>query len=163
MSTATWTRGDQVFVDKFTYNFRLPQREDVFVFSTAGITGTRRADMDPAIKSEFYIKRLAGTPGDALRIEHPRLFVNGQPSPGKYFERVAASQNGYTGYTNNMGIYLTSPSEIFQVPPNDYFALGDNSAHSSDSRFWGTVPARNVVGRGLFVYYPFTWHWGLIH
>ena len=155
--------GDQVFVDKFTYNFRLPQREDVFVFSTAGITGTRRADMDQAIKSEYYIKRLAGTPGDVLRIEHPRLFVNGQQAEGKYFDRVAASKNGYTGYTNNMGIYLTAPSETFQVPPEKYFALGDNSAHSSDSRFWGTVPARNVVGRGLFVYYPFTWHWGLIH
>ena len=155
--------GDQVFVDKFTYNFRRPHREDVFVFSTAGITGTRRPDMDPAIKSEFYIKRLAGTPGDVLRIEHPRLFVNGEASPGKYFERVAASQDGYNGYMNNMGTYLTSPSETFKVPAEHYFALGDNSAHSSDSRFWGTVPARNVVGRGFFVYYPFTLHWGLIH
>ena len=157
--------GDQVFVDKFTYNFRLPNREDVFVFSTAGIAGTRRADMDPAIKSEYYIKRLAGTPGDELRIDHPRLFINGQLNPGKYFERVASSQNGYTGYTNRMYgmVYLTSPSETFKVPAENYFALGDNSAHSSDSRFWGTVPARNVVGRGLFVYYPFTWHWGPIH
>ena len=157
--------GDQVFVDKFTYNFRLPKREDVFVFSTAGITGTRRSDMDPAIRSEYYIKRLAGTPGDVLRIDYPRLFINGQQNPGKYFERVAASKNGYTGYTNKMygAAYLTSPSETFTVPAEDYFALGDNSAHSSDSRFWGTVPARNVVGRGLFVYYPFTWHWGPIH
>ena len=155
--------GDQVFVDKFTYNFRLPRREDVFVFSTAGITGTRRSDMDPAIKSEFYIKRLAGTPGDLLRIDHPRLFINDQPAPGKYFDRVAASKDGYTGYTNNMGTYLTAPSETFKVSAENYFALGDNSAHSSDSRFWGTVPARNVVGRGLFVYYPFTWHWGPIH
>lgn len=157
--------GDQVFVDKFTYNFRLPRREDVFVFSTAGITGTRRADMDANVKSEYYIKRLAGTPGDQLRIDYPRLFVNGQQNPGKYFERVAASKNGYTGYTNKMpgAVYLTSPTEAFTVPPADYFALGDNSAHSSDSRFWGTVPARNVIGRGLFVYYPFTWHWGPIH
>ncbi len=156
--------GDQVFVDKFTYNFRVPHREDVFVFSTAGITGTRRADMDPAIKSEFYIKRLAALPGDVLRIDHPRLFINGQPAQGRYFDRVAASQNGYGGYTNNtMGTYLVTPADTFQVPVDNYFALGDNSAHSSDSRFWGTVPARNVVGRGLFVYYPFTWHWGLIH
>ena len=157
--------GDQVFVDKFTYNFRGPRREDVFVFSTAGITGTRRADMDPSVKSEYYIKRLGGVPNDVLRIDHPRLFVNGEPAKGKYFERVAASKNGYTGYTNNtMGaVYLTTPAETYTVLPENYFALGDNSAHSSDSRFWGPVPARNVVGRGLFVYYPFTWHWGPIH
>ncbi len=158
--------GDQVFVDKCTYNFRRPRREDVFVFSTAGITGTRRSDMDPAIKSEYYIKRLAGTPGDVLRIDYPRLFINGQLNPGKYFARVAASKDGYSGYTNSRSygaVYLTSPSATFQVPAENYFALGDNSANSSDSRFWGTVPARNVVGRGLFVYYPFTWHWGPIH
>jgi signal peptidase I len=46
------------------------------------------------------------------------------------------------------------------VPPYSYFALGDNSANSLDSRYWGFVPAENVVGRGLFVYWPFTSHWG---
>lgn len=155
--------GDQVFVDKCTYNFRLPRREDVFVFSTAGITGTRRADMDPNVKSEYYIKRLAALPLDVLRIDHPRLFINGQPAQGKYFERVVAAKNGYNGYTNDIGVLLRSPDATYGVPDNCYFALGDNSANSSDSRAWGPVPARNVVGRGLFVYYPFTWHWGPIH
>ncbi len=155
--------GDQVFVDKFTYNFRLPHREDVFVFSTAGITGTHRPDMDANVKSEYYIKRLAGLPNDVLRVDHPRLFINGQPAQGKYFDRVVAAKDGYNGYTNDIGVYLRSPKESFTVPPENYFAMGDNSANSSDSRAWGTVPARNVVGRGLFVYYPFTWHWGPIH
>ena len=155
--------GDQVFVDKFTYNFRLPRREDVFVFSTAGIVGTQRADADPAIKSEFYIKRLAGTPGDTLRIAQPQLFINGPLAQGKYFARVMSARDGYRGYSNTVGPMLVTPSETFTVPEKSYFALGDNSFNSSDSRHWGVVPAENVIGRGLFVYYPFTRHWGLIH
>ena len=155
--------GDQVFVDKFTYNFRRPRAEDVFVFSTAGITGTRRSDMDPNIRSEYYIKRLAGLPNDTLRIAHPQLFINGSLAKGRYFERVMKAQDGYRGYSNTIDPYLMSPSETFTVPAESYFALGDNSYNSSDSRHWGVVPARNVVGRGLFVYYPFTWHWGPIH
>jgi signal peptidase I len=48
------------------------------------------------------------------------------------------------------------------VPPNGYFALGDNSYNSYDSRWWGPVPEENLVGRGLLVYWPFIPHWGLI-
>ena len=155
--------GDQVFVDKFTYNFRQPRREDVFVFSTAGIRMTPRADMDPNIKSEFYIKRLAGEPGDTLRIAHPQLFINGALAQGKYFARVMSQRDGYRGYSNTIGARLRTPDQTFTLPLETYFALGDNSFNSSDSRDWGTVPARNVIGRGLFVYYPFTRHWGPIH
>ena len=155
--------GDQVFVDKFTYNFRFPQAQDVFVFSTMGIIKTRRPDMDPNIKSEYYIKRLAGLPGDTLRIAHPQLFINGSLAKGKYFERVMSAKNGYHGYSNTIPPNLTSSSDTFTVPAESYFALGDNSYNSFDSRGWGVVPASNVVGRGLFVYYPFTWHWGPIH
>lgn len=155
--------GDQVFVDKFTYNFRVPRREDVFVFNTAGIAGTRRADMDPEIRSEFYIKRLAGIPGDTLRIAQPQLFINGPLASGKYFGRVMSAQNGYHGYSNTVGSRLRTPDATFTVPEKSYFALGDNSFYSSDSRDWGVVPAENVIGRGLFVYYPFSQHWGPIH
>ena len=159
------TRGDQVFVDKFTYNFRLPRREDVFVFNTAGIEGIPIAD--PLVKSEFYIKRLGATPGDTLRIDHPRLYINGAIAQGASFGRVMAAQSGsgYRGYANFARYpfrYLGTPAETFTVPPNSYFALGDNSYNSLDSRAWGVVPAENVVGRGLFVYWPFTRHWGLI-
>ena len=153
--------GDQVFVDKFTYNFRLPRREDVFVFNTGGITGIRLDD--PLVKSEFYIKRLAGLPGDNLRIAHPQLFINGMLANGPEYARVMSAKNGYRGYSNTVGVYLRSASETFSVPLNSYFALGDNSYNSADSRQWGIVPAENVVGRGLFVYWPFTHHWGPIH
>ena len=48
------------------------------------------------------------------------------------------------------------------LDPGQYYALGDNSYHSSDSRDWGHVPQQNLMGRGVFVYWPFTRHWGLI-
>ena len=154
--------GDQVFVDKFTYNFRLPRRGDVFVFNTGGIEGITMED--PNIQSEFYIKRLAGLPGDLLRIQAPNLFVNNVKAPGSGFENVMSGRNGYHGYTNDSRFnYLVTPGDTFTLPPHNYFALGDNSRNSSDSRKWGTVPEANVVGRGLFVYWPFTRHWGPIH
>ncbi len=153
--------GDQVFVDKFTYNFRLPRRQDVFVFSTRDIQGIPIAD--PMVKSEFYIKRLAGVPGDNLRIAHPQLFINGARAQGPRYERVMAAKDGYRGYSNTVGIYLRTASDTFDVPLKSYFALGDNSYNSLDSRAWGVVPAENVVGRGLFVYWPFTRHWGPIY
>src|SRR6267378_3706356 len=69
--------GDQVFVDKFSYNFVKPHRGDVFVFRTNNIFGIRE---DPETGAPFYIKRLAGLPGDTLRIDPPRLFINGKPA-----------------------------------------------------------------------------------
>jgi signal peptidase I len=57
---------------------------------------------------------------------------------------------------------LGAPEETFAVPPRNYFALGDNSFHSSDSRDWGTVPQQNIMGHGVFVYWPFASHWGFI-
>ena len=156
--------GDQVFVDKFTYHFRSPKRADVFVFNTAGITGIPMSD--PDVKSQFYIKRLAGTPGDHLRIAEPNLYINGPPAGEAGFQRVMTRKDGYRGYSNFRNgdfVFLTTPEEEYTVPEHSYFALGDNSFNSSDSRKWGRVPSENVVGRGLFVYYPFTPHWGLIH
>lgn len=153
--------GDQVFVDKFTYNFRFPKRGDVFVFSTRDITGIPMED--PMVKSQFYIKRLAGVPNDQLRIDEPQLFTNGALAQEPGFKHVMSVQNGYRGYSNTVGVHLRTPDDVFTVPPASYFALGDNSFNSSDSRKWGVVPANNVVGRGLFVYWPFTQHWGLIH
>jgi signal peptidase I len=158
--------GDQVFVDKFTYNFRLPHRGDVFVFDTENINTQRRADMDQRIHSEYYIKRLAGIPGDTLRIDPPRLYINGKLATEPGFTRVMRAQDGYRGYSGKLSYdfqYLTTPTETFTVPAESYFALGDNSFNSSDSRVWGRVPAENVVGRGLLVYWPFTRHWGWIH
>ena len=155
--------GDQVFVDKLTYHFRAPRRDDVFVFRTTGITGIPMSD--PNVRSQFYIKRLAGVPGDTLRIAAPELFINGRRAEGFGYGRVMSGtrerpNQGYRGYANLM--HLATPADTFTAPADGYIALGDNSYNSADSRFWGPVPARNLVGRGLFVYWPFTRHWGII-
>src|SRR5439155_5271573 len=77
--------GDQVFVDKFSYNFVKPHRGDVFVFRTDHIPAIRP---DPETGPPSYIKRLAGLPGDTLRIDPPVLYVNGKKAEGFGFERV---------------------------------------------------------------------------
>jgi len=150
--------GDQVFVDKFSYNFVKPHRGDVFVFRTNHIPGIRE---DPEVGSPFYIKRLAGLPGDMLRIDPPFLYVNGKKAEGYGFARVMSAKPPYRGYALGHE-YLSQPDRTFTVPQHGYFALGDNSYNSYDSRYWGIVPEANLVGRGLLVYWPFHPHWGLI-
>jgi signal peptidase I len=162
--------GDHVFVDKFTYNFRLPRHGEVFVFNTLGIpTGENTKSLNAP--SQFYIKRLGGLPGDELRIDPPFLYQNDVKASEPGYLRVMSAKDGYHGYQNGVedwggGVrpltYLTSPKSTFSVPEQHYFALGDNSLHSSDSRDWGTVPQRNIAGKGLFVFWPFRPHWGLI-
>ena len=173
--------GDQVFVDKFSYNFVKPHRSDVFVFRTDSIQGIDpRAGAFRFVRSSvpaeeesppFYIKRLAGLPGDQLRIEPPRLYVNEKPAEEFGLKRVASAVPPYRGYGlgrepadiawrgGTIHVDLAAP---FRVPDHGYFAMGDNSYNSLDSRYWGPVPEENLVGRGLFVYWPFNSHWGLV-
>ena len=150
--------GDQVFVDKISYNFVKPHRGDVFVFRTNHILGIRE---DPETGAPFYVKRLAGLPGDTLRIRPPFLYVDGKIAVGFGFARVMAAKFSYRGYALG-GNYLAEENRSFVVPEHGYFAMGDNSYNSYDSRYWGPVPDDNLVGRGLFVYWPFNRHWGLI-
>ena len=161
--------GDQVFVDKFSYNFVHPRRGNVFVFRTDHILGIRE---DPLAGAPFYIKRLTGTPGDELRIDSPKLYINGELARSFGIKRVMAAQPPYRGYAQgpermqllngDFGPGLFRPRATFVVPSRDYFAMGDNSYNSYDSRYWGPVPEENLVGRGLFVYWPFNRHWGFI-
>src|SRR5437868_3191872 len=148
IARGTIDTGDQVFVDKFTYNFVKPHRGDVFVSRTNHIPGIRE---DPEAGAPFYIKRLAGLPGDTLRIDPPFLYVNEKKAEGYGFERVMSAKPPYRGYAQGQQ-YLSRPDQSFTVPKDGYFAMGDNSYNSYDSRYWGPVPEPNVVGRGLLVY-----------
>jgi signal peptidase I len=150
--------GDQVFVDKFSYNFIKPHRGDVFVFRTNHIF---MIPQDPETGAPYYIKRLAGLPGDTLRISPPLLYINGEPPKRFGFQRVMRAQLPYRGYALGRA-NLATPDQTFTIPAHAYFALGDNSYLSFDSRYWGPVPEENLVGRGLMVYWPFNWHWGFI-
>jgi signal peptidase I len=160
--------GDHVLVDKFSYHFIRPTSGNVFVFNTAGIR-TRENVYNPGAPSQFYIKRLSGIGGDKLRIDPPTLYRNGAPAPETPFAKVMAGTlmkpvDGYKGYSNGPkgGTFpiLGKPNDTYEVPPGCFFALGDNSYHSSDSRDWGKVPQSNVVGKGWMVYWPFSKHWG---
>ncbi len=148
--------GDQLFVDRFTYNFRKPARGDVFVFETKDIISEQMTH-----RGDFFIKRLAGVPGDTLRIEEGDLYINGsvvKTPPG--FLRVMSMQDGYHGYANRGS--LGDAKQAVTMQKLEYFALGDNSYNSLDSRYWGPVPYHAIVGRGFFVYWPFTRHYGRV-
>jgi signal peptidase I len=163
--------GDHVLVDKFSYHFIRPEPGHVFVFNTANIP-TRENVGNPGAPSQFYIKRIGGAAGDVLRIDPPTLYRNGTVAEGTPFKRVMSGSlhnpqgGGYQGYSNGpeRGVFqfLGNPKSTFDVPAGCFFALGDNSYHSSDSRDWGPVPQSNVVGRGLMVYWPVAKHWGLV-
>ena len=156
--------GDHVFVDVASWHFRAPRRDDVMVFATEGIPGigAGQTEAGQPVRGEHYIKRMGGTPGTELRIDAPRLYLDGALATAPGFARVISMKDGYGGYGNVGTRHLRTPAETFTVPPDEYFALGDNSFNSSDSRFWGTVPGKNLVGRGWFVYWPLGNHFGFI-
>lgn len=156
--------GDQLFVDRVTYHFASPKVGQGFVFRTDNIHSDYMRDPRTGGPLEqYYIKRLVGVPGDTLEIREPVLFRNGEPITGSLaFAANANRAADYGGYFNPPEFvkgYLARGEKV-TVPPASYFALGDNSGNSQDGRYWGFVPARDVVGRPLFVYYPFTNHWG---
>jgi len=149
--------GDHIFVDKVTYNFRRPKRGEVIVFETHEIKGL---DQD-----KFYIKRCVGLPGNDLKFDPPFLFVNGKKLEGGPFDRIYSMENGYHGY-KFPGSWryqpALSPEGEFSLGPKCYFACGDNSANSLDSRYWGCVPEANLVGRAFWTYWPASRRWGLV-
>lgn len=168
--------GDQVLVNKMAYHFRRPDRGEVFVFSTAGIKGIH----PPAgIDSQHYIKRLTALPGDRLQLMPTEerttnsrgaymgvatLMINGGRATEPGMNKVMGRENGYKGYTSmtgGWGNFIKGDEEI-KLEASEYMAMGDNSPESSDSRYWGPVPERNLVGPALFVYWPFLPHFGLI-
>lgn len=149
--------GDMLFVDRFTYHFRAPKAGDPFVFRTVDV---------PLMENQqpsYYIKRIAGQPGDQLQIEDPVLLRNGAPADAaEAFERNAAQEGEYRGYVQvRRGDAVWTGERVLDVPAESYVALGDNSPNSEDSRFWGFVPEKAVVGKAFFIYYPFSHRWGL--
>ncbi|MDG1358325.1 MAG: signal peptidase I [Akkermansiaceae bacterium] len=159
--------GDLILVDKISYNFRRPDRGEVFVFDTRDIKKIHsEAARNGGTAGSHYIKRLAGVPGDKLQIKQSDLYVNGEKAKESGILQVMSKQNGYRGYEAS---YRLQGGQIFKartsnIPGmNEYIALGDNSYNSSDSRFFGTVKEFNVIGPAAFVLWPFTsGHWGAI-
>ncbi|MCK9432851.1 MAG: signal peptidase I [Candidatus Omnitrophota bacterium] len=140
----TLIEGDLILVNKFVYGakipftgFRLPEfhqpkRGDVVVF------------IYPEDRDKDFIKRMIGLPGDTVEIKGGSIFVNDKPLEGDIFNRTYYYNQGPLGGTG----------EKVVVPQDSYFVLGDNSATSKDSRYWGFVPKKNLLGQAMVIYWP---------
>ena len=150
--------GDALFVDRLTYHFRKPEAGDPFVFRTNQIldaVGKATGDYTP----KYYIKRIGGVEGETIEITDHTLLVDGIPRDEvPAFNKNALMEGDYVGYQNER---LLAPGKTMEVPEDSYVALGDNSKNSADSRYWGFVPQDSVIGRAIFIYYPFTKRWGV--
>ena len=162
------TLGDHLFVERFSLYLNAPKRGDIMVFTTEGL---RAYDKNLSDQSGFYyVKRLVGLPGDTLKIENNMLHI--RPAGAEKFVSVAelaptfrkiySGKGGYHGHLSHMGEHLNEPGKEFLVPENHYFMMGDNSQFSLDSRFFGSVPRRNLIGRAWLVFWPFSRRWGWV-
>jgi signal peptidase I len=122
-------------VNKFIYRFTEPKRGDIIVFKY------------PEDKKKDFIKRLIATGGETVRILDGDIWVDGMliESPQK-IKQIYYYNKQDAPYGNN--------GSIVKVPDESYFVLGDNSASSRDSRYWGFVPKSYLVGKAFIVYWP---------
>ena len=110
-------------------------------------------------EEKYYIKRLVGLSGDTLEVKEPVLYRNGEPISGSLaFDKNFHKDGEYTGYTASGSL---APGLKEYIPENYYLAMGDNSKGSYDSRFWGGVPEKAVLGKAVFIIYPFSGRWGI--
>lgn len=131
--------GDHVMLESFTFLSRGPRRGDVVCFKTDGIS------MLPP--GQIYVKRLAGEPGEHLRISDGKLYIN-----DKYVAMSNAA--GQISRLLPPPVGVTPLITDKSIPNGYYFVLGDNSTNSLDSRFWGCVSRGNILGRIWFCYWP---------
>jgi signal peptidase I len=126
----TFHDGEYLIVDELSYHIGEPERGDVVIF---------KYPKDP---SKYFIKRVIGLPGEVVHIRESSVDIT--DAGGK--DTVLSEP-----YLVNQG---NGPGEDMTLGPDQYFVMGDNRPASSDSRFWGTVPRDNMVGRALFRLLP---------
>ena len=125
--------GHYLIIDELSYRFHAPQRGDVVVLRY------------PLDTSRFFLKRIVGIPGDHIVIKNGKVYITNDANP-----------NGYVlnePYQNQ----ATFPAGQFKdviLEQDEYFAMGDNRAGSSDSRAWGILPRKDIIGHALFRLFP---------
>lgn len=128
----TFFNGELIVTNKLVFKLETPKRGDVVIFKS------------PKNKEVDYIKRVIGLPGESVKLEGGRIYINGIELPEPYLAE---------GISTNSESYLTEGDEIV-VPEGQYFVMGDNRPHSSDSREFGPIPVEDFIGKGLFRYWP---------
>jgi len=163
--------GDFLLVNKFTYGIRLPvinkkiieldepHRGDIVVF---------RFPKDPTVD---YIKRVVGLPGDKVAYYNKKLYINDKPvnqaslgiyqgvGQGQDMTGNAHFEENLTGVEHSILIRNDAPTVegTYVIPAGNYFVMGDNRDNSNDSRYWGTVPEENLVGKAFFIWMNWDW------
>lgn len=157
--------GDYILVNKYAYGLRLPvsrtkvmdlgepERGDVMVF------------FPPHQNDTYYIKRVIGKPGDRIAYRDKQLFLNGEPVPQEWLAELPAGRfkirmgreelPGTDGHLMQTDDRRGSRNFSVVVKPGHYFMMGDNRDNSSDSRVWGQVPERDIVGKAVSIWM----HW----
>ena len=137
--------GDRVLVARFLYHFTTPAHGDIAVF---------KYPLDTRV---VFIKRVIGLPGDVLSLRDGHVYVNGRQLSEPYVAKI----NGQPAPTQPAppiaGSTIAEPWSLnrpYKVPPGTYFMMGDNRTDSDDSRVWGPVPARDLIGKAFFRYWP---------
>lgn len=176
----TLLAGDYILVNKFTYGLRVPILNNTFFEMNHPTRGDVFVFHYPPEPSVDYIKRVVGLPGDKIRYQDKHLTINGQKLPvqdvGNY-EYVLPGLNNMTATqykeqlgsvqhdilihdvvgnydADSIGAKFANDEEI-TVPAGHYLAMGDNRDNSSDSRVWGFVPERNLVGKAFYIWMNF--------
>lgn len=122
----TLTEGDMIMVNKITYRFTPPKRGDIIVF---------KYPVDP---SRDFVKRLIGLPGEVVQIKDSTLYINGRVVDQPYLPK---------------GLRYADFGPV-TVDKDSYFMMGDNRNDSQDSRYWGDMPKKNIIGKAVLIYWP---------
>jgi signal peptidase I len=143
----TFRIGDRIFVNKFLYSARIP-----FVnlrLPVPSIKEPKRGDIivfvSPEDPKKDFVKRLIAVGGETVEIREGKIYINGN---------VVSDHAGINAvYYYNAGEYGKEGRPV-TVPRDSYYALGDNSGSSRDSRYWGFVPRKNLIGKAICIYWP---------
>jgi signal peptidase I len=142
--------GDHLLVNKFIYGIRVPFTGKILVPIKTPKHGDVVVFRFPKDRSIDYIKRVVGTPGDTVEIKAKKVFINGKPIDDKHaYVSSTAVLNAKASPRDNFG--------PIQVPEDRIFVMGDNRDNSYDSRFWGFVDQRDVLGKAFILY----WSWDI--
>jgi signal peptidase I len=142
--------GDHLLVNKFIYGIRVPFTGKILVPINSPKQGDVIVFRFPKDRSIDYIKRVIGTPGDTVEIKNKKVFINGEPinDPHAHISTPAVL-NANASPRDNFGPIL--------VPEQRVFVMGDNRDNSYDSRFWGFVDQRDILGKAFILY----WSWDI--